>query len=97
MLVKVNDNYTGVFGLRSSYSMVPKRAGDPPFEVPDDSAAHHIKTGVLVPVEVMAKKAEPAPMPEPVQEEEAPVIEAAEPVAAPKKAVTKKPANKKRK
>lgn len=73
MLVKVNDNYTGVFGLRSSYSVVPKRAGDPPFEVPDDSAAYHIRTGVLVPVEVSPIPTK-APEPEKVTEvtEEAP-------------------------
>ena len=99
MLVKVNDSYLGSFGLSDPliHTVTPKRAGDPPFEVPDDSAAHHIKIGVLIPVEVKTAKVED---PEPVEtiepDEPAPVIEPAPVVEAPKAEKAKATTSKKR-
>jgi len=61
MFVKVNDAYKGVFGLyiEKYHSVEGKRAGDPPFEVPDYVAHEQIRNGVLVSVDGTA----PATMP----------------------------------
>ena len=99
MLVKVNDSYMGSFGLSDPliHSVTPKRAGDPPFEVPDDVAASHIRRGILVPVESKtAKVIEPEPVKAVEPEEAAPVIEPAPVVEAPKAEKAKAATSKKR-
>lgn len=65
MLVKINDAYHGTYGHFNSElnTVTPKRAGDPPFEVPSGTAERHIRNGVLVAVSGVAKsetKAAPA-------------------------------------
>lgn len=49
MLVQINTAYKGVFGYydRALNTVIPKRAGDPPFEVADDVARRQIAAGVL--------------------------------------------------
>jgi hypothetical protein len=49
MLVQINTAYKGVFGYydRALNTVIPKRAGDPPFEVADDVARRQITAGVL--------------------------------------------------
>lgn len=49
MLVKVRDNYPGVFGCYDGAlnTVTPKRAGDPPFLVDDRIAERLIRKGVL--------------------------------------------------
>mgnify|MGYP002621938581 CR=1 FL=1 len=56
MLVKVNDAYKGVFGhyIEKYHSVEGKRAGDPPFEVPDHVAHEQIRNGVLTAAEGQA-------------------------------------------
>lgn len=75
MLVKVNERYKGVYGYvdRELDTVKPKRAGDPPFDVPKDMALRHIENGVLVAVEGAPASVKPAPTvkdPEPVIAEE---------------------------
>lgn len=66
MFVKVNDAYKGVFGLyiEKYHSVEGKRAGDPPFEVPDNVAHEQIRNGVLVSVDGQPVPAEPETAPE---------------------------------
>ncbi len=47
MLVKVKESYTGVFGYFDDRTVHAKRAGDPPFVVPDGVAEQKIREGVL--------------------------------------------------
>lgn len=49
MLVKVRDDFPGVFGhyVERFHSVEPKRAGCAPFEVPDRVAREQIANGVL--------------------------------------------------
>ena len=47
MLVKVSENFDGVFGYFDDRTVHAKRAGDPPFVVPDGVAATKIAEGVL--------------------------------------------------
>ena len=74
MLVKINDAYRGTYGHFNPElnTVTPKRAGDPPFEVPNGVAERHLRNGVLVAVTGTAK-AEPgavtAPEPEEAEEE----------------------------
>lgn len=78
MIVKVSDRYKGVYGHfnKTLNTVEAKRAGDPPFEVSEDIAERHIKSGVLVALD--AKPSEPEPA-----EPEAKVI-AQQPVSEPK-------------
>jgi len=68
MLVRVNDNFPGVFGAYNErlHCVDAKRAGDAPFEVSDSVAKIQIHNGVLVAVDAYAPAA-----PAPVVEEEA--------------------------
>ena len=89
MKVQVNKKYTGVFGCfdEECQTVRAKRAGDPPFIVPDDIAEKKIKEGVLVQVDgspvfspELPEAVEPAPTVDaPVLEAEIADTEAAEP------------------
>lgn len=83
MNVQVNERYAGTFGQYDPvlHTVRAKKAGDPPFSVPDDVAAKKIKEGVLVradgseaPVLVpeMPEAEDPVPFPE-IPEAEDPV------------------------
>jgi hypothetical protein len=63
MLVRVNDNFPGVFGAYNErlHCVDAKRAGDEPFEVSDSVAKIQIHNGVLVAVGGSAPAA-PAPV-----------------------------------
>lgn len=55
MLVKVKDTYPGVFGhyVEKYHSVEPKRAGDAPFDVPEDVAKKQIANNVLEVVDLI--------------------------------------------
>lgn len=88
MKVQVNEKYTGVFGCfdEECQTVRAKRAGDPPFVVPDDIAEKKIKEGVLVRIDggptlspELPEAVEPAPTVDaPVLEAETADTEAAE-------------------
>lgn len=89
MRVQVSDKYKGVFGaVDDELGIVrAKKAGDPPFEVPDYVGIEKIRAGVLVRVDAAPIAEEPVfidtPMDAPVLEAEAvqdsPVLEAEKP------------------
>ena len=93
MKVQVSKTYTGVFGQfdEACQTVRAKKAGDPPFIVPDEIAAKKIKEGVLMRVD----DPDDAPLfaPElPEAEEPAPTADA--PVIEAETAVKEEPARK---
>ena len=77
MLVKINDRYKGVYGHfnKDLNTVTPKRAGDPPFDVPAPIAERQIENGVLVAVNTnipAVKKNVVQSTPAPVLKESAP-------------------------
>ncbi len=89
MLVRVRNDFAGTFGyyLKEYNTVIPKRAGDEPFDVPEHVAREQIHNNVLEAVGAYAPAAEEFPFPEALPEE-LPVAETEEVAPVQQKDIT---------